>query len=121
MGLLSLLNPIAVDNCDTDVDISFSVKLEETDPCLSKTIIILRPQLEHIFIPDDAVFACEQEQDGDAGTPGVQIGYEKDGVFTPTDTVYLNTEDYTCGYILQQESTPVRGNDCGRKAYIDWS
>ena len=146
-GLSAALGMTGFDNCDDDVDVSFSAVLEETDPCMDSggmfgadttrvfltftatdncgnssqgrdTVILLRPT-EFVF-PTNLTLECT---DGDTlGFVGVEVGFKNADGFTPTDTIELSTEDYICGYILTPpQIVPIAGNDCGRKQIVNGS
>jgi uncharacterized Zn-binding protein involved in type VI secretion len=147
-GLGALLNPKAIDNCDSDVPVTYTVTMQETDPCFnnagkpdtttavvnfsaaddcgnvgtfSKTFTIIRPNENHYAEARTPKARDCKDGDNESETPGLKIGSIKNGVFKATDTIHLNTTDYICGYILTKKDVEIPSTDCGRKIYRYWS
>ncbi len=146
IGLAALLHPVAIDNCDDDVAITYSVELEENGPCwkdngspdttkaivtftaiddcgntgtCTKEVILLRPTT--FIIPSSVELACDDLTATPTERPSVVIGYKSTNGFVPTDTLPLNEDDYVCGYLLTKELITTPANECGAKTFIDWS
>ncbi len=147
-GLYELLNPSAVDNCDTNIPVTISVVMDETDACYSnngspnitqaivtftavdacgnvgsttRTVTIIRPNVqEHIVRTMDQTLDCTETMDR-GGMPGLQIGVIRNGEFIVQDTIALSTEEYICGYILTSNDLEIPTTDCGDKIYRYWS
>ena len=148
-GLAKLLDAKAIDNCDTDLPITYKVTLEETDPCFAsagkadtttatvlftavddcgnvgtfeKKYTIIRPnKKEHIAKTKPVKVECSEDKLALSGVPGMKIGTIKNGVFTATDTIPLSINEYICGYILTKRDENIPSNDCGAKVFRYWS
>jgi len=141
-NLASLIGATAIDNCDDaitvtstatvandpcpatqDIDVVFTA----TDDCgnttsTTRTYTLERPT--ELVKTEDVSSDCSVSPT--APVPGLKVGYrENGGALKVQDTVYLSTEDYTCGYILVKTQEDVPNTDCGSKTYeyfdlIDW-
>jgi len=148
-GLAKLLSAKAIDNCDTEIPVTFSVTLDETDPCFrnngqpdithatvtfsaaddcgnvgaaTKRVTIIRPDIHnplYVAKTKDELADCASET-ADYTTPGLKTGIWKNNKFEVRDTVALNTKDYICGYILIKSEEYIPATDCGKKKYIYW-
>ncbi len=149
-GLHALLAPSvqAIDNCDKNIPVTISVELEETDICFNgkgskdttraivtfmaeddcgnvgeatRAVVIIRPNMnDHIVRSMDLELDCTDSLTmGDM--PALAIGKLKNGQFIPSDTIALNTEEYTCGYILTSREVEIPTVECGRKIFRYWS
>jgi len=147
-GLAALIDVNGIDNCDDDVAITYTVTMQETDPCfaaagkadtttatvlftavddcgnvntLAKVFTVIRPnENEHIEKTSDVTVECDATANG-AAMPKLQIGVLQNGVFVKKGTVALNEETYVCGYILTKEEVEIPANDCGEKTFVYWS
>lgn len=146
-GIFKLLNPRGIDNCDDEVPVTFSVVMDEMDPCYSskgspdttkaivtftavddcgnvgmasREVVIIRPSLEQIVRTTNLTLDCKDTTELGA-MPGIQIGALNNGQFVANDTIALSTEDYICGYILTKRDVEIPNSDCGRKLYRYWS
>ncbi len=148
-GLAALLSTQAIDNCDDEVEVTYTVDFEEDDPCFaengrpnittatinfraeddcgnvgtnSKEVVILRPDLsdpQYVDRTEDISAECTDEASIPA--PGVKIGVWKDNQFVPSgEVVQLNDTAYTCGYILVPRTDTIASTDCGRKYFRFW-
>ena len=148
-GLSRILAAEAIDNCDDDLAITFTVEMQETDPCFAdlgspnttiatvtftavdicgnvgfkqQDYTIIRPNIiDHLVRPDDVVLACSDDINSLSAAPGLAIGIFKDGQFTARDTIRLSLERYVCGYILTKRSQFLPATDCGSKSFNFWS
>ena len=149
-GLHALLAPSvkAIDNCETDIRVTISVEMEETDICFSekgskdttraivtfmaedacgnigettRAIVIIRPNTrDHIVKSMDLELDCTDSLTmGDM--PALAIGKLKNGQFIPSDTIVLSTEKYICGYILTSRTLEIPTVECGKKLFRYWS
>jgi len=148
-GLSKLLSAKGIDNCDTDVPVTFSVTMDETDPCfntngspdttyatvvfsatddcgniatLSKRVTIIRPDLQNpLFVAktEDVLADCALDA-ADFSLPGVKIGVWENNQFEVRDTLELSTTEYVCGYILIKSEEEIPATDCGKKKFIYW-
>ena len=147
-GLAAMLKAEAVDNCDDDIKVTFTVKLDENDPCFNelgkkdttravvtfsavddcgnigtatKVITMIRPDITDArFIEKSPNVKVECKETATYVAPKLKIGVLKNGVFTSTGTVQLNTETYVCGYILVNTQETIPATDCGEKKYVYW-
>jgi len=146
-GLAKILSAKAIDNCDDDIEVTYTVRLAETDPCFSnngkndtteaivtfravddcgnegertETYTFIRPNKNHIAKTLNVIKDCADIENTGAAVPGLKVGTYKNGVFTARDTIPLSTNEYTCGYILTKSSEPVPATDCGRKEFRYW-
>ena len=98
-GLGALIAANAIDNCDDDIPVTYTVTMEETDPCFAangkpdtttatvnftavddcgnvgtatKTYTIIRPNEDHIAKTSDVTVECDATENG-AGYPGIKI------------------------------------------------
>ena len=142
---LGLSTPSAIDNC-SEATVTFegatinttgseicdttkaTVTWKAVDECGNETtttqqVVFVRPRLEDIVKTGKVTLACDSEAGINEITtmPSIQIGQLKNGVLIPSDTIPLNTETYTCGYILQQRDVEIPAVDCGRKVFRYWS
>ena len=148
-GLAKLLDAKAIDNCDEELAVAYTVTLEETDPCFAskgsmdtttatvlftavddcgnvgtfeKKYTIIRPNKnEHIAKTKSVTVECSEDKNAISGVPGMKIGTLKNGVFTATDTIQLSINEYICGYILTKRDEDIPSNDCGAKVFRYWS
>jgi hypothetical protein len=141
------LKPKAIDNC-SQATVSFidatlvnqandvcdttrvNVSWKATDECnnsttLTQLVVIIRPNLNDLVKAPDVVLSCDDNQVtalnnfDKTGTPGIKVGKIKNGILIPSDTLYLNETDYTCGYILQKRTVEIPA-DCGIKVFRYW-
>jgi len=146
-GLFELLAPKGIDNCDTEVPVTLSVVMDETDPCYSskgspdttkaivtftavddcgnigttvREVVVIRPNKQHIVQTSNLTLDCT-DTTAFGEMPGIQIGALKNGEFIVRDTIELSTEEYICGYILTKRDVEIPNTDCGRKLYRYWS
>ncbi|MEM1120843.1 MAG: hypothetical protein AAGJ18_10375, partial [Bacteroidota bacterium] len=150
-GLAHFLDVAGVDNCDDDLDVEYTVRYTETDPCFAnlgtpdvttvfvdftatddcgnvgratKSIVFLRPNLrDPQFIAKTETVRVDCNATADFPKPGVKIGPWINGRLDPNHTkvLPLNTETYVCGYILTEHEEEVPSTDCGRKRYVYYS
>ncbi len=148
-GLARILAAEAIDNCDEEIDITYSVQIHEADPCFAengspdtttatvtfsaiddcgnigtkvKDYTIIRPnKIDHLVTTQDVVVGCDEIETGNSEVPGLAIGTIKNGQFTVKDTIRLSTEEYICGYILTKRSEFLPSTDCGTKTFRYWS
>ncbi len=149
-GLAALLKIKGIDNCDTEVPVTYKVVLAENDPCFSalgspdtthatvtftatddcgnigtavKKITIIRPDLHNpLFVAKTKNVELEcTDNITKLAYPGLKIGIWKNNAFEVKDTLFLNTETYVCGYILTKEEEGIPTTDCGSKKYIYWN
>jgi hypothetical protein len=146
-GLDALLKPKAIDNCDDNLPVTYTVKMDETDPCLAdkgspdttkatvtftavddcgnvgsltKEFTIIRPDETRIEKTKNVLTDCSASE-ATVGVPALQIGTIKGGKFTKTSTIKLSTTEYICGYILTKKDIDIPAADCGKKTYRYWS
>jgi len=147
-GLAALIDVNAIDNCDDDVEVTYTVTMQENDPCfasagkadtttatvlfsavddcgnvgtLSKVYTVIRPnENDHIEKTDDVTVECDASENG-ATLPKLQIGVLQNGAFVKKGTIDLNEETYVCGYILTKKEVEIPANDCGKKKFVYWS
>ncbi len=147
-GLAALIDVNAIDNCDDDIPVTYTVTMEETDPCfaakgkadtttatvvfsaaddcgnvgtLSKVYTVIRPnENDHIEKTADKTVECDATDNG-AALPKLQIGVLQNGAFVKKGTIDLNEETYVCGYILTKREVEIPANDCGKKKFVYWS
>ncbi|MEM1121926.1 MAG: hypothetical protein AAGJ18_15855, partial [Bacteroidota bacterium] len=144
---LILTPPIAYDNCTTakvvyrgarkisagnDCDeATYEVTWTSTDDCgnvgtLYNTIRVMRPRGDKIIKAPDAILSCGEDPGSAAldvsrtGAPSLVLGIQRNGVFTPTDTVPLSTETYVCNYRLLKEDIQI-ASGCGQKLFRYWT
>ncbi len=149
-GVRDLLDVRAIDNCDDDVEVKVvSIELDEALPCYGgndttmatirleaedecgnvgkaeQRVRIIRPYL--FKMPANVEIECNSgdptsADTAGAGVPGVYVGrIRADTVDLSTATViYLDTEDYICGYLAIPEDIPTPANDCGSKIFRKW-
>jgi len=138
-GLGQILDADVIDNCDDDLTITFTVEMQETDPCFAtlgspdttkatviftavdvcgnvgsktKNYTIIRPNIvDQLVRTDDVVMACSDNINSISDVPGLAIGIFKDGQFTARDTLRLSIEEYVCGYILTKRSQFLPATD----------
>ena len=148
-GLAALLEANAIDNCDEELPITYTVTLAEEDPCFAsagkpdttiatvlftavddcgnvgtfeKEYTIIRPNKDdHIAKTENVTTECDEDKNAISGVPGMKIGTLKDGVFTVKDTIELSVNKYICGYILTKRDENIPSNDCGAKVFRYWS
>jgi len=148
-GLATLLAARAIDNCDDNLPITYTVTLAETDPCFAaegkpdtttatvlfsavddcgnvgtfeKEYTIIRPnKADHIAKTANVTVECSEDRTAISGVPGMKIGTLQNGVFTATDTIELSVNEYICGYILTKRDENIPSNDCGEKVFRYWS
>ena len=148
-GLAALLAVKGIDNCDTEVPVTYTVTLEESDPCFAalgspdttyaivnfvatddcgnfdtktKRIMIIRPDIHNpIFVAntEDALIECSDSLENFT-YPGLKVGIWKNNTFIVRDTIPLSTKKYVCGYILVSYEENVPATDCGTKKFIYW-
>jgi len=149
-GLHALITPSieAFDNCDNNIPVAISVEMEETDICFgnqgskdttkaiitfmavddcgnigetTREVVIIRPnERDHIVGTMDLELDCTDSLTM-GNMPALAIGKLKNGQFIPTDTIPLNTTEYTCGYILTSRDLEIPTAECGRKLFRYWS
>ncbi len=147
-GLARILSAKAIDNCEEDIAVTYSVRLAETDPCFSdngkpdtteaivtfqavdacgnvgervETYTFIRPnKQDHIARTRDVFMDCSRSGNNASETPGLKIGTYINGQFQVKDTIRLNTFDYVCGYILTKRDEAIVGTDCGEKEFRYW-
>jgi len=148
-GLARILEAEAIDNCDDELAVTYTVRMHETDPCFAangspdtttatvtfsatddcgntgtfvKDYTIIRPnKMDHIVKTQDVIISCDKLGTGNTEVPGLAIGTYKDGKFTVRDTIRLSTEEYICGYLLTKRSEFLPSTDCGSKTFRYWS
>ncbi len=145
---LMVTQPTAIDNC-ADVTVTFQgtskinavredcdattyiVTWLAADNCnntatLKDTVRVLRPGIDKIVKVADATLSCGEdgtnavEDLNKTGRPGLMVGLQRNGVFTPTDTIELSTKNYVCSYILNKEDIQIPSN-CGAKYFRYWT
>ena len=144
---LMLTRPYAVDNC-VDASVTFGgarlinqeENCEETayivtwvaaDNCgnttnLRDTVRVMRPGIDKIVKVPDAILSCGEDDRSTAfdlnrtGTPGLEVGVQRNGVFIPTDTVSLSVDEYICRYILTKTDQQFNST-CGDKFFRYWT
>ena len=148
-GLAALLGVKGIDNCDTEVPVTYTVTMEENDPCFAtdgspdttllivtfsatdncgnigtatKEITMIRPDIHNpLFVAKTKHVELECTDNlTDIAYPGVKIGIWKNNAFEVKDTLPLNTETYVCGYILTTSEEDIPTTDCGSKKFIYW-
>ncbi|MEM6321287.1 MAG: T9SS type A sorting domain-containing protein [Bacteroidota bacterium] len=147
-GLGKIISAKAIDNCDEDINVTFTVRLDETDPCFNtkgkrdtttafvtftavddcgnvgtkmKEYTIIRPnKQDHIVKTRNVKEDCSAIVTGGAEVPGLKLGVVKNNQFIARDTVRLSTNDYICGYILTKDDEVIPATDCGSKSYRYW-
>jgi len=149
-GIGALLSYQGLDNCDTEVDVTYTVDFP-TDPCYandgsglgpdstkvtvtftavddcgnvgtnSREFVVIRPNPEeHLVTYDNETRDCKDLSSGTA-VPGLATGIiNNSGDFEVKDTVDLSVDDYICGYILTKNELEIPATDCGRKIYRYW-
>ena len=143
---LGLAAPTASDNC-TEATVTFVdatilnegatcdttralINWKATDACgneatLAQSVVILRPEISDIVIPQNAVLSCGEDTESTfndlakTGVPSIKVGKVINGILVPTDTIPLDTADYVCGYVLQKTDVAVSA-DCGIKVFRTW-
>ncbi len=148
-GLAALLGVRGIDNCDTDVPVTYTVTIAEDGPCFaalgspdttqatvtfsatddcgnvgtaSKVITMIRPDIHNpLFVAKTDDLAIECSGNPTLEYPGLKIGIWKNNTFIARDTLPLNPETYVCGYILTYEEEDVPATDCGSKRFIYWN
>ncbi|MEM6318918.1 MAG: T9SS type A sorting domain-containing protein [Bacteroidota bacterium] len=146
-GLDKILSASAIDNCDDDIKVTYTVTMEEKDPCFAEkgkadtttatvvfravddcgnvgtkteTYTIIRPnENEHLAKVPNKKVDCSASS-ATTGVPGLKIGTYKNSTFTVHDTIDLSETDYICGYILKKRDVNIPATDCGRKIYRYW-
>ena len=135
-----------IDNCDSDITPTFTISVDESDPCFanngrpdtttatvvwtavddcgnigtaSRVFTIIRPfEFNRV---DDEVRGCNDENISST-LPSLQVGHiDGNGDFVHTGDVALSEEEYICGYILQSDDVEIPSTDCGRKIFRFWS
>ena len=147
-GLAALIDVNAIDNCDDDVAVTYTVTMQENDPCfasagkadtttatvvfsavddcgnvgtLSKVYTVIRPnEKDHIEKTKDVSVECDAT-DNKATLPKLMTGVLDKGKFVKKGTVALNEDTYVCGYILTKREVEIPANDCGKKKFVYWS
>jgi len=142
---LGLVAPKAIDNCDS-VKVDFveakiisagnsvcdTTKVEVTwnaaDNCGNSTtttqnVVFVRPTLKDIVKTGGVTLSCDGNEGKDVVTevPGIKIGRLKNGVLLPSDTIALSTQEYRCGYILENRDVFIPSTDCGKKIFRYWT
>lgn len=139
--------PMAFDNCNqaqvvyqgarkisngTDCDeTTYEVTWTATDNCgnvatLRNTVRVMRPTGDKIIKAPDVTLICGIDPTSAAldlnrtGAPSLVLGVQRNGVFTPTDTVALSTEEYICKYRLLKEDVQIP-SECGQKLFRYWT
>ncbi len=121
--LLSLLT-----ECDT-IDTYLAI-WQASDGCgniseRKDTVKIFRPGVDKIIKTTDKVLSCGMDSTdviydlNRMGAPGIQIGYQQNGVFVATDTLPLTQNARICNYNLEYRDVKV-GVDCNDKYYRYW-
>lgn len=140
--------PTAIDNC-SEVSVTFQgatkissgskcdevttylVKWVAKDACqnpavLNDTVRVIRPGRDKIVQIPDVILSCGEDANSvrdnysKAGIPGIMVGVQSNGVFTPTDTIDLNTDSYVCNYILKKDDISL-SSSCGQKYLRSWT
>ncbi|MEM6319202.1 MAG: T9SS type A sorting domain-containing protein [Bacteroidota bacterium] len=144
---LMLTPPKAVDNCaDIDVQFQSADKISFGDNCetstflvtwraadacgnttfLKDTVRVMRPGIDKIVKTPDAILSCGEDSPSLAqnlsrtGLPSLAVGVQRNGKFTPTDTVALSTQNYICNYILTKTDQEFPSS-CGQKYFRYWT
>lgn len=139
----------AIDNCNKDLPVTISIAMQETDICLSsqgskdttkaiitfmaeddcgnigtatREMVIIRPnELEHLVKAPDLNLDCTENLMVGSNIPALAIGKLQNGLFVPSDTIPLSTQEYICGYILTIRDLEIPNAECGRKLFRYWS
>jgi len=136
--------PTATDNCDSVRIVSTADAVDFSDVCVgvrkvvirhrafdecgnasvdtkTDTVVIIRPTV--FSVPATKTLECNADDPGYVanGAPFLRTGRIKNGVTTFTDSLAVNTTDYTCGYILRFTDQVVDEGDCGSKVFRSWS
>ncbi len=144
---LMLAEPTAFDNCtqakvvfqgaqkvstgNSCEETTYTVTWTATDDCgnvatLNNTVRVMRPAGDKIIKAPDAILSCGEDAQSAVtdvnrtGAPSLVLGLQRNGVFTPTDTVPLNTETYVCNYILTKKEIQLPSS-CGQKYIRYWT
>lgn len=144
---LMVTEPTAIDNC-AEVKVTFqgATRLNAVADCgittylvtwiavddcnntatLKDTVRVIRPGIDKIVKVADATLSCGEDDASDAqdlsktGIPGLMVGVQRNGQFTPTDTIALSTKNYVCNYILTKEDKRFPST-CGEKVFRYWT
>ncbi len=144
---LGLNTPTVLDNCDS-VDVvyagvemlsvptecdtidSYLVLWQATDGCgniseRKDTVKIFRPGVDKIVKAPDVILSCGMDDPSVVndltriGVPGIKIGYTRNGIFIPTDTIPLTSNARICNYNIEYQDTRVQVA-CNDKYYRYW-
>ena len=143
---LNLIKPQAVDNCGeaivtfdeaiiiedggncdtTHIQVKWIAK-DECDNTTSMTqlVLVIRPDINDFVPAPNQILSCGEDDENDlynfnkTGLPGLKVGRVKNGQLIPADTIFLDTTNYTCGYILQKRDVQIAA-DCGIKLFRYW-
>ena len=144
---LMVTQPTAIDNC-ANVTVTFqgTTKINAVRDCdattyivtwlasddcnntatLKDTVRVLRPGIDKIVKVADVTLSCGEDGTNaikdlnKTGRPSLMVGVQRNGVFTPTDTIELSTKNYVCNYILSSEDIQIPSN-CGEKHFRYWT
>lgn len=128
VNLKGIETPILPDICDTTMH--YLVVWEAIDACgnvaiRKDTLKVFRPSVDKIIKPQDALLSCGVDDlfildnNDSLGAPRIQIGFQENGIFIPTDTIRLIENVMTCNYNLLHIDERIQVN-CSDKYYRHW-
>ena len=89
------------------------------------TVKIFRPGVDKIIKTTNKVLSCGMDSTNviydlnQMGSPSIQIGHQRNGVFLPTDTLALTQNARICNYNLEYRDVNV-GTGCNDKYFRYW-
>jgi len=144
---LGLTPPSVLENCDTanvifkgmeikniptgcDTLTTYLIVWEATDECgnaaiRKDTLKVFRPGIDKIIPTPDVILSCGVDDysvlnDIDRlGAPRIQVGFQQNGVFMPTDTISLQENAPVCNYNLVRVDTRIQV-ECNDKYFRRW-
>ena len=148
-GLTNLFDARGIDNCDTEVPVTLTVDLDETDPCFNtngtpnittatvtfsavddcgnigtttRQVTLIRPDIQNpLFVANTGEILADCASNAvELTPPGLKIGAWINNQFQVRDTLALSTTDYVCGYILIKSEENIPATDCGAKTFLYW-
>ena len=144
---LGLTPPSVVENCDSaevvfkgveiksiptscDTLTTYLIVWEATDGCgnaaiRKDTLKVLRPGIDKIIPTPTIILSCGVDDTTRLydlqrlGTPRIKVGFQKNGVFMPTDTLSLLENIPVSNYNLVRQDIRIQA-DCNDKYYRHW-